>query len=65
MLRKLEERSQRLDSEQTTHQDDDTETTSGEEQVDPRLNLVNLNIEPRGDYASLVQTTVQLDDNLV
>lgn len=43
--------------------DDDTETTSGEKQVDPRLDLVVLDVETGGDDTGLVETTVQLDDD--
>ena len=47
-----------------TYQNDDTETTSGKEQVDPVLDLVDLHVVARRDDTSFVQTTVQLDDNL-
>ncbi len=47
-----------------TYKDDDTEATSGEEQVDPRLDLVDLDVVSRGDNTSLVQATVQLNDDL-
>jgi hypothetical protein len=47
-----------------THHDDDTEGTSGEQQVDPRFDLVGLDVETRGDDTRLVETAVQLDDDL-
>lgn len=45
-------------------QDDDTEPTSREQQVDPGLNLSNLDVESGGDNSGLVQTSVELDDDL-
>lgn len=45
-------------------EDDEAERTGGEEQVDPRLDLVNLNVEAGRDDASLVEPTVELDDDL-
>ena len=45
-------------------QDDVTERTSGEEQVDPVLDLRQLNVESRRDDSSLVDSTVELNDNL-
>lgn len=48
----------------TTHQDDDTKGTSGEQQVDPGLNLVDLDVEAGRDDTGLVETSVQLDDDL-
>lgn len=45
-------------------QDDDTEGTGGEQQVDPRLDLGGLDVEAGGDDTSLVKTTVELDDDL-
>ena len=47
-----------------THQDDVAETTRGEQQVDPVFELVNLHIETGRDNTSLVQSSVELDDNL-
>ena len=41
-----------------THKDDDTEATSREEQVDPRLDLSDLHVEAGRDDTGLVQTTV-------
>ena len=49
---------------ETTYENNDTEATSGEEQVDPGLDLVNLNVVTRRDDAGLVQATVELDDDL-
>lgn len=37
-----------------THQNDDAETTGGQQQVDPRLNLRHLHVESRRDDARLV-----------
>ena len=45
-------------------QDDDTEPTSGEQQVDPRLDLVDLDVESGGDDTSLVEAAVELNDDL-
>jgi len=45
-------------------QDDDTKPTSREQQVDPRLNLGNLNIESGRDNTGLVQASVELDNDL-
>ena len=47
-----------------THQDDDTETTSREQQVDPCLNLSCLHVVARRDDTSLVQATVELNNDL-
>lgn len=44
--------------------DDEAERTGGEEEVDPRLDLVDLDVEPGRDDASLVEPAVELDDNL-
>lgn len=44
--------------------DDKTERSGRQEQVDPRLDLVNLDVESRGDNSGLVQSTVKLDDDL-
>lgn len=45
-------------------EDDESERTRGEEQVNPRLDLVNLDVEARRDDSGLVEATVELDDNL-
>lgn len=37
-----------------THQNNDTETTGREEQVNPGLDLSNLDVEPGRNYASFV-----------
>ena len=50
--------------EDATHHDDDTKGTSGEQQVDPRLDLGGLDVEAGGDDTGLVETAVQLDDDL-
>ena len=47
-----------------THEDDLAEGTGGEEQVDPVLNLADLDVEARGDDTRLVQAAVELDDDL-
>ena len=47
-----------------TDKDDDTEATSRKEQVDPVLDLVDLNVVSWRDDTSLVQAAVQLDDDL-
>lgn len=46
------------------YQDDDTEPTSGEQQVDPRLNLVNLDVETGRNDTGLVQAPVELNNDL-
>jgi len=48
-----------------TYKDNNSETSSGEEQVDPRLDLRVLNIKARGDNTSLVEAAIQLDDDFV
>ena len=47
-----------------TYKDDDTKATSRKEQVDPRFNLGNLNVEAGRDDTSLVETAVELDNDL-
>ena len=47
-----------------THQDDDTETTSREQQVDPVLDLVVLHVVSWRDNTSLVQSAVELNNHL-
>ena len=47
-----------------THEDEDTELTRREQQVDPVLDLVDLNVVAGGDDASLVEAAVELDDYL-
>lgn len=44
--------------------DDLTERTGGEEQVDPVLDGVNGNVEAGRDDTALVETTVELDNDL-
>ena len=46
------------------HQDDETELTSRKQQVDPVLNLRNLDVVAGGDDTGLVQTAVELNDDL-
>ena len=45
-------------------QDDNTETTGREEQVNPRLNLSHLHVITGRDDTRLVQTAIQLNDDL-
>ena len=47
-----------------TYQDDEAERTGREQQVDPCLNLVDLNVVSRRDDTGLVQAAVQLHYNL-
>ena len=47
-----------------THEDDLAERTGGEEQVDPVLDLADLDVEAGRDDARLVQAAIELDDNL-
>ena len=47
-----------------TYEDDDTEATGREQQVDPVLNLRNLDVVAGGDDTGLVQTAVELNDDL-
>ena len=47
-----------------TYKDDDTEATSRKEQVDPVLDLVDLDVVSWRDDAGLVQTAVQLHNDL-
>ena len=46
------------------YEDDLAEGTGGEEQVDPVLDLADLDVEARGDDAGLVEAAVELDDDL-
>lgn len=45
-------------------EDDVTELTGRQETSDPLLNLVQFNVETRGDDTSLVDTSNELNDNL-
>lgn len=45
-------------------QDDVTERTGREQQVDPVFNLRQLNVESGRDDSGLVDATVELDDDL-
>ena len=45
-------------------QNDVTELTAGEQVAGPHLNLVDLHIEAGRDATALVQTTVQIHDDL-
>lgn len=45
-------------------QDDETELTGGQQVVSPSLDVTNLNVESGRDNTALVQTAVQLNDNL-
>ena len=46
-----------------TYKDDDAETSSGKKQINPGFDLGVLDVESRGDYTTLVQSTVELDNN--
>ncbi len=45
-------------------QDNVTERTGGQELLNPVLNLTELNVEARRNDTALVDTSVELDDNL-
>lgn len=45
-------------------QDDVTKLSGGQQVVSPSLNVTNLHVESGGDDATLVQSTVQLNDDL-
>jgi hypothetical protein len=45
-------------------EDDVTKRTSRHEQVDPVLNLCQLDIESRADDSAFVDSAIELDDNL-
>ena len=47
-----------------TYKDDDTKATSRKEQVDPVLNLVDLDVVSWRNDTSLVQATVELNNDL-
>jgi hypothetical protein len=47
-----------------TDQDDEAETTRWKEQVDPVLNLGDLDVEAWRDDTGLVQPSIELDNNL-
>ena len=47
-----------------TYEDDLAEGTGGEEQVDPVLDLADLDVETGGDDAGLVEAPVELHDDL-
>ena len=47
-----------------TYEDDLAEGTGGEEQVDPVLDLADLDVEAGGDDAGLVEAAVELHDDL-
>jgi hypothetical protein len=51
-------------SRQKTYEDDVAERTGGEEQVDPRLDLSELDVEAGRDDSALVDAAVELNDNL-
>jgi len=48
-----------------TYEDDNSETSSREEQVDPRLDLRMLDVETGGDDTRLVEAAIELDDDFV
>lgn len=45
-------------------EDDESKRSGGEEQVNPRLDLVDLDVESGRDDSRLVKSTVKLDDDL-
>lgn len=45
-------------------EDDESKRSGGEEQVDPRLDLVDLDVESGRDDSRLVESTVELNDDL-
>lgn len=47
-----------------TYEDDIPESTGRKEQVDPGLDLVHLNVETWRDHARLVESAIQLNDDL-
>lgn len=47
-----------------THKNDVPEPTGGKEEVDPRFDLGHLDVETRRDDACLVESAIQLNDNL-
>jgi len=47
-----------------TYEDDDSETSSREQQVDPGFDLAVLDVEAGGDDTSLVEAAIKLDDDL-
>ena len=55
---KINKNGSRENDEKVTHEDDDSEPTSREEQVDPRLDLSDLHVEAGRNDTGLVQTTV-------
>ena len=48
-----------------TYKDDDSETSSREERVNPRLNLRMLYVETRGDNPRLVEAAIELNNNFI
>jgi len=46
------------------YQNDDAETTRREQQVDPGFYLGHLDVKPWGYHAGLVETAVQLNNDL-
>ena len=48
-----------------TYKDNDSETSSREERVNPRLNLRMLYVETRGDNPRLVEAAVELNNNFI
>ena len=62
--RKFSKNCSRKDYGKGTHEDDDSEPTRGEEQVDPVLDLVNRNVVAGRDDTGLVQATVELNNDL-
>ena len=49
--------------EKKTHKNDNPKPSSRQQQVDPTLNLVMLDVKPGRDDARFVQSAVELDDD--
>lgn len=52
------------DANKVTYKNNDTESTSGKQQVDPWFDLVMLDVESGRDDTAFIQSTVQLYNNL-
>lgn len=48
----------------STYQNDVPESTGRKEQIDPGLDLGHLDVEPWRNHARLVESAIQLNDNL-
>ena len=47
-----------------THQNNNPEPTSRQQQIHPTLDLGDLDVETRGDDTGFVQPPIELDDDL-